>query len=303
MAVIYPFREVYAESASSLTITPPAGRAIRVKRVEVEASSKGWATLKSGLVSVGYFEIGTSVRNHLYPNWLAEQKYNLFDILKDRGIPLAYPVVEGDSFVVSCDVTADRIRAIYEEVEAGDVTGEEPNGKRAKKRFVVYYGTNENRIESTGWSVINKSLMPPEFRGFPFEEAIPVGYRVQLYGLCFLEQQANRYDGTNDLYATTKRVRIKINRELVWHPEEDGFLCEGGGASAGSVNVAYGQGDNVLRYADWTAPKLPFFFDEPFELKAGDEMTIEVYCEVDSGSYIEAEDLRMALICKLIQEG
>jgi len=302
MADIYPYRERWAAGAKELSITPPAGRAMIVEDVEVVAPSAGWAVLKSGLVSVGVFEIGPAARNHLQPAWDGGGHYSLLKAAREHGLFAGYPVVEGDAFVVSCDTTADYIRVVYREVEAGDVTGDEPDAKAAKERFTVFYGTNEASIEDSEYHALTKSLMPSEFKGWPFELDVPPGYAITVHGLAFLEVEENSYTGSANTYIRTSRVRMKVNRETIWHPDEDGFLVLGDGAAAGSANVAYGEGKNTLPYVGEKYTTRYFWLTTPRELKAGDELVTEVACTLDANAVLAAERLRMAYITKVVKE-
>ena len=296
MAVIYPLREVYAFSAKSLSVSPPAGRAAIIHAVEVVAPSAGWATLKSGLVTVGFFEIGPDVRNHLRPSVERSGRPSLLDQLRTRGLFKGYPVVEGDTFSVSTDVTFTWARIVYEEVEAADVTGEEQDAKNAKERLTVFYGTNSAAISAATYSVLDKSLMPSEFKAWPFEMDVPPGYAIDVHGLAFLEVEENSYTGSADTYIRTKQLRMKVNRETRWHPNEDGFYVLGDGADAGSANVAYGEGTNVIPYAGNDKTGQFYFLPEPLKLISGDEMILECNFTLDANAELAAERLRAALI-------
>ena len=299
MAVMYPLREKWAASATSITITPPAGRALLIHDVEVVAATAGWATLKSGLVTVGFFEIGPLVRNHLQPSWVSGGYPSLLKQAKEKGLFIGYPVVEGDSFVVSTSVTATYIRVLYEEVEAGDIKGTEQDGKAADERFTVFYGTNSADISAATYAALDKSLMPSEFKAWPFELDVPPGYKITIFGLVFLEVERNSYTGSVDTYIRTSRVRVKINREALWHPDEDGFLVLGDGAAAGSDNTVYGGGNNVLPYIGEPYTGKLFWLPEPKELVAGDEVVTEVAYTLDANAVLAAEAVRMAYITKI----
>jgi len=302
MAVIHKTRIKWAASATALTLTPPAGRSLMVHDVEIVAANPGWATIKSGLVTVGYFEIGPLVRNHLQARWDASGVDSLLKRAKAKGLFLGYPVAEGDNLVISTSVTATYIRARYSEMEAGDVSGEEQDGKRAKERFCVFYGTNSAAITAAAYAAIDKSLMPNEYKAWPFEEDVPPGYKIDVHGLAFLEVERNSYPSSADKYIRTSRMRVKINRESLWHPDEDGFLVLGDGAASGSDNTAYGAGTNVIPYIGVTYTGGFFWLPEPLSLVPGDEVVTEVSCTLDATAEMAAETLRMAYICKVTKE-
>jgi len=299
MGVIYPFREVYAESVKDLTLTPPAGRALMVHDIEVATNTPGWAVIKSGLVTVGFFEIGPAVRNHLQPYWGGYGNVSLLKNAKNKGLFNGYPVSEGDPFVVSCSESVDYIRVIYDENDAGDIKGTEQDGKSADERFCVFYGTNKNEIDASAYTPIDKSLMPSEYKAWPFELDVPPGYSIIVYGLAFLEVEENSYPGSQNAYIRSKRLRIKINREELWHPNEDGFLVLGDGAVDDSKNYAYGLGKNVIPYVGQKYTGNLFWLPDPKELVAGDEVVTEVNYEVDTDAVLDPETIRMAYITKI----
>lgn len=281
MAVLEPTRVKIATGATSLTITPPAGRAIQVFDIGISGSGEAWATLKNGLTNVGYFVVGAKENNHLplFPS--EDYKLSLLEQMEAEGVNTEYPVMEGDSFVVEVDSSMDIIQVTYREVEAGDVKGDEPNGKRGKERVIVYYGTNANAITSSGYHVVDKSLNPVEFRQFPFEESCPTGYEITIYGVgCKYLNPA----GTT----RTTRLRIKKNRETLFDPDENGFIL---------------YPSNMLPFAQEGEGGVVYFFEEPIVCKGGDEIITEIYVSHDGANDVAAESVRVMYPCKVVTGG
>jgi len=301
MAVINPYREVIATSTKQLSFTPPSGRAAIVFDVAVIGDIYAFATLKSANATVGFFEVGYKHRNHLMlaPSNILPK--NTLQLLKDLGLPTEFPVPEGEKFVVSLSDTADYILVRYREVDPGDVTSDMPNAKNAKEMLRIFYGTYDSDITSTGWYKLNKSLNPPEMHNWPFEEVANPFDSIELYAIGILDVQHTE-SGTSTDHAETKRARLWKGTEVLFHPNEDGFVCVGSGAPSGSGGTAFAYGDNELPYSPYQNYSAIFRFPEPIKFSKGEEMAVEIYVNVEgSGAKMPANTLRAALFCKVLR--
>ena len=301
MAVIKPFREKYALNASILEFTPPSGRAAIVKGIGCYTSQNGFATIKSANTTVGFFEIGGDERNHLRmptDNW---RTGSILEQMEKMGIPVDIPVPEGEKFVIQCDCTPFFLCVRYQEVDPGDIKPDMPNAKNGKEMARILYGTNSADITSSGWYRLDKSLNPPEMHNWPFEEVANPFDTIEVHAIGILDVQHNEYDSANsaDHFSQTTRTRIWKGTEVLFHPDEDGFYTWGGGAASGSTNTAYGKGNNELPYVGPQQNSRLFVFPEPVVFSKGEEMAVEVYCDVDGK--IPAETLRAALFCKVVR--
>lgn len=301
MATIKPFRTVVATSAKELSFTPPSGRAAIVFFIACLTNSAGWATVKSANATVGFFEIGPDARNHLPLVPSDSNSGGVLDILKGLGLPTEFPVPEGEKFVVSTSVTCDYIIVRYREVEPGDVTPDMPNAKAGKEALRIFYGTNSSDITSSGWSKLNKSLNPSEMHNWPFEEVASPFDSIEIHAIGVLDYEENTYTGGSNVYGRTERVRIWKGTELLFHPQEDGFVCLGDGAEAGSANKSYAGGTNELPYAGAVRKGSLFVLPEPLVVAKGEELAVEVKVAVDTNAKVTKEELRCALFSKVIR--
>jgi len=301
MAVISPLKEVIGTSTNQLTFTPPSGRAAIVHDVGIIASGSGFATIKSANATVGYFEIGEWYRNHLTLAPSNSKHLNTLQALKGIGLPTEFPVPEGEKFVVSTSITANYIIVRYREVDPGDVTPDMPNGKAAKEMLRLFYGTNKSDITSSGWYRLDKSLNPAEMHNWPFEEIANPFDTIELYGIGVLDIQHTEA-GTSTDHAETQRVRLWKGTEVLFHPNEDGFICIGQGASDSATDTSYASGPNELPYIGDQYAGSIFVFPKPVRFGKGEEMAVEIYVNVEgSGAKMPANTLRTALFCKVIR--
>lgn len=296
MPNIFPYREKIVLAAANLTLNPVPGRSFKITNIEVKTSEiEDWAILKSGLSSVGYFSVGDEAHNHLslFPD-IANPE-SLLRFLETSEFVVAYPVVEGDPFLVKLANTAELIKIEYEEYDAADMTAVMPNGKASDQLFLTLYGTNSKAVTAAGYASIDKCLNPKEFTNFPFESVVPTGRSLKIHAILCLDVSDNDYPGSVDKIHNTKYCRLTKNREVLYDSDMNGFYVAGTGAAAGSVNTVVNNGTNQLPYMG--NDKAGGFFLLPADLvcNPGDELNIEVSLDGEFGT-LAAEVLRVCLV-------
>lgn len=302
MGIIYPFREKTVLSASEIGLLPAPGRSYKITDIAVETTeSEDFATLRSGLASVGYYGVGDSDHNHLslFPDISSPQSLRKF--LEQTELVVDYPVIEGDIFSVRLANVAALIKICYEEYDAADMTADLPNGKAAKQLLLPLYGTNSKTLDAEGYLLIDKMLTPPEFPNFPFEAVVPTGRTFRLHAILALDISHNSYTGSTDTIMNTKYLRLTKNREILFDSEMHGFIVIGDGAAAGSINTKLNNGTNQLPFVGNSAAGGFFMLPEDIEFKSGDELISEVYIDGTFGIF-PADTLRLCYIMTMLRE-
>lgn len=295
MGIVFPYREKIALAQTVLTLSPVPGRSFKVTGVSILTSqAEDWATLRSGLSSVGFFSVGDADHNHLplFPDITSPE--SLLHFLETSEFVTGYPVVEGDPFQVKLANAADLIKLEYEEYDAEDMTADMPNGKASDQLLILLYGTNSAAVTAAGYVSIDKCLNPKEFSNFPYESVMPTGRSFRIHSILCLDVSDNDYPGTTDKIHNTKFCRLTKNREVLYNSDMDGFYVAGTGAAAGSANTVINKGTNQLPYIG--NDKAGGFFLLPDDLVCGpgDELNIEVSLDGDFGT-LAAETLRVCL--------
>lgn len=299
--IIYPFREKTVLSAATLALSPVPGRSFKITDIQIKTSeSEDYATLRSGLTSVGYFSVGDGDHNHLslFPD--ISNPESLRHFFEAADLVFDYPVVEGDSFSVTLENAADLIKICYEEYEAGDMTPDLPNAKGASQLLLPLYGTNTDTLDAAGFLLIDKMINPAEFTNFPFESVVPTGRTLRLHAIMFLDVSHNSYTASADTIMQTKYLRLTKNREVLFDMEMNGFYVLGAGAATGSVNTKVNNGTNQLPYCGNKTAGGFFILPEDIEFNSGDELISEVYIDGTFGLF-PATTLRLCYLMTLLR--
>lgn len=301
MPVVFPYREKIALAQSVLTLPPVPGRSFKITGISVLSSqAEDWATLRSGLSSVGFFSVGDDKHNHLplFPDISGPE--SLLHFLETSEFVIGYPVVEGDPFQVKLANAADVIKLEYEEYDAADMMADMPNGKASEQLLLALYGTNSAAVTATGYASIDKCLNPKEFTNFPFESVVPTGRSFKIHCILCLDVSDNDYPGSVDKIHNTKFCRLTKNREVLYNSDMDGFYVSGDGAAAGSINTVINNGINQLPYVGNASAGGFFLLPDDLVCGPGDELNIEVSLDGDFGT-LAAEILRVCLVCTVMK--
>ena len=149
MAVINALREKYASGVSSFSFTPRAGTAAIISLIAISAAAADFAKITAMNTTIGIFEIGPDVRNHLaYPaSWV--NGINLMEFLKAKGIETEIPVAEGEVFSIETTNSMDNLVVRYREVDPGDVKPGMANYPGSTEQLKLLYGTNDTDITAS----------------------------------------------------------------------------------------------------------------------------------------------------------
>lgn len=285
----------------TLELTPDENEAIRIKRIEILTVTKAdHINLSIGRTAVGEFIIGERAYNMFSLDPVTDFSNNFFDVLKERGIELLYPVAEGETFKLVAGQSQDYMWVIYDVYEAGDVSNEEINGSKAKEFMYCDYLTNKAEWDAGSWYTLDKSLISEEFPDFPVK-LVPSNTTIELLGIADQPLACSVGDGAVTLGTSyTEFLRLFYQRQVLFDADKNGWLSVGNKAFAQTTTT------KTYSYSNYLS-KLPFYWDfcgkffvleTPLEFKAGDELGVQIGGTIDPDVSIEADKLFTMLLLK-----
>lgn len=304
MALKKKLVEYFKESDTSITITPNSGEALRIFHVSVgnTGNKTDYATLTVGNTKIVRIPCGDDYTN-LIPHIIdGETRYNIFKRLRKLKLPYKIPVPEGKSFKIEVP-SSTSIRVLAEVYDSGDVRPDEPNGPEAKERIFIGFGTNGNDISSTGYTLINTSLLPEEEIGFPFGEALESIYELELYDIFALAIGSGVGDGTSNTgSARLERILLKYFNTDMFTDREGGFIVLGKkdtAVTSTTVTYNYTQTYNEIPFRKYKENIFDYIPMPLFVFKGGDELTVKAYVSVSGNGKIEANKILFGYLARL----
>jgi len=293
------------ENASELSFKPDEGEAIRVKRIEVKGASAGdYASVYIGRAISGYFAVNFNGFNHLAPDIAGVSQKNIFDVLAKKGIPLVYPVAEGESIKVELNNSADFIKIVYDVYDAADVKSDEPNGSKSKELTYIAYLTNADEWKTGDYYTLDKMINPVEFPNFPVEP-VPSKAKMEVLGIMGVPLAVSLGDGTATLGTSyTTRFRIFYQRRVLFDPDRLGWLFKGDSSltTTGTTKVySYDEVANEMPFVAEYNRRLKLL-DPTLSFEAGEEANFQVGASIDPDVSIDAEKLMVAVLQKVTFE-
>lgn len=298
MAVQRPYQEQAAEGVGHLDLTPRPGSGRMLRRIAVaNASQATWATVQNGPTTIGYYRVGANEENHLAMRPANTGGLNVYDILKSLALPYKIPVNEGDTLTVTLTAGTADIKLEWADVDPGDIDPTQPFGRSAKSMPMMLYGTNSAAVAASDYAAIDNSLMPSAFTQFPFGRDAEPGRTYAVHAV--MAQDIDVTTATAGEEWATDRLRITLNREVLYDPTQAGFLTIGGGATEGTAATVKGQGTNQLPFAGDQLNRQPFILNAPLMVNAGDELKLDQLVNFTGGAGFAAGDLLVALLTEL----
>lgn len=282
-------------------IEAKAGESLLIRRIETyQATGDTYITLKTDRVTTGVYRIKGRSGNHIETVHTAVVKFNLMEFLAQKGINVALPVAEGQTFSFVVDTAVDAILVVFDRYSAGDMLKTAPNGSEAKEyTFMQYMNISTEPADAINGH-FDTSLSPKEFPGFPCAEVVPARHSISLLGLigcAWCDGQA-----TDKGYYTT-HIKLIKDREVLFDPERNGIPFQS----------YYISGSSGIYGADWSligggsrfsgAIGVPLMFDPPLEFVSGEELNVYAVCTAygtDPGWTVAVPDL--AAILKVVKE-
>jgi len=264
-------------SVNTIELKPNEGEALRVKKIEVKASTDPtYMEIDIGKSTVGYFPVYVDGVEFFATSKLGQTTKNLFDVLKEHGVDLVYPVASGESFILKFTKTVDYVRVIYDVYEAGDVNPTEVNGSKADMLTYAAILTNVNPITTPDWYTLDKLLNPPEMPDFP-TGIVPSGYRITVHSIGVIPQ----LEGTSPDTAETDYLRLWYRRQVLFDPDRNGFKI--------STTI------NELPPIEQNNEKMVFFGQELTFIE-GDELNVQVKVNISGDGSLSAEKVKVIML-------
>jgi hypothetical protein len=295
------------ENDSILTLKPNEGEGIIVKRIEVKGDAlpdMSFAEITIGRASCGYFAVNVKGYNHLAPLIKGITQKNIFDVLKEHGRSLTFPVPEGYELNITLPSNADFIKVTYDVYDAGDVHPDAPNGAESKELTYLAYFTNAKEWTTGDYYTIDKILNPVEYPDFPVNP-VPSKATIEIFGFFGIPLAVSVGNGTTSLgISYTTRVRLYYQRKVLFDPDRKGWLFLGKSdysVTETTKSYDYTEVANELPFVESTDAKMKIF-DEPLKFGAGEELNLQIGASIDSDVSIEAEKLIIGAIMRVLFE-
>lgn len=254
-----------------------AGESLLVKRVEcIPSTNDGYLTFSVDRVTVGFYRVKGKSGNHLSTILFAYLKQNLMEYLASKGINVAIPVGEGQTFNVSRYAEAGNVMVVYDKYDAGDIVPTMPNGSASNEFTFMQYAKVGTAPTASGDGLIDTSLSPAEFPDFPCGKVVPANTTIHLLGIvgCPFVDGAGGPIG----FATSFMKLIK-EREVLFDEDRNGIPFDGQDAAA--VALAYesnfsliGPNTEILINTNAITNGPPLMFDPALEFASGEELNV-----------------------------
>ena len=292
MALLEPLMVKNFEGISNVSLTPPAGKSLRV--VDIVLTSVGSsAIIKVGKTYVGYIAKGENVyydsNNAAAMNQFLEQEIagagkTLMRKLQEAGLPMVYPVAEGETFSIEFPDNIMSGYIVYQLYEAGDVKNTEVNGSASDHYIFINYGKPSASITPPNYVDIDFPLPPAPFPDFPFGDAVPAGKKILFHSLLINAWSYNSYTGSADHIATAQYLKLMKDTEVLFDADMKGFAISPYVAASGYENVISSVNGSIMPYG-WTCDsKGILLFNPPLEFDEGSIVHVQEYVVNDTNA-------------------
>jgi len=193
---------------------------------------------------------------------------NIFDFMRDYGVPITYPVAEGQVFRIEV-IAGSTVDVEYDLFDAGDVPKTEINGTESSEFLYIERGSNPAAMVAgiTQYMIVD-SITPAQFPDFPFEGVAGAKSTFEIYGI--IGQPSMEFVATPAEGFTTARLQLIHDREILLDPDRVGLQFLGNalsdvvGTSFERINSVVGHNCNPL--------DRPLMFNPPLKFEPGSEL-------------------------------
>jgi len=256
-------------------LSAAAGESLLVKRIEcIPSASDGYLTLSVDRVTVGYYRVKGKSGNHLGTILSDYLKRNLMEFLTLKGVNVAIPVAEGQTFNVSRYAEPGNVIIVYDKYDAGDVGASMPNGSASKEFTFIQYAKVGTAPTATGDALIDTALSPAEFPDFPCGKVVPALHTIKLLGI--VGCPVNNASGANVNFETTFMKLIK-GREVLFDEDRNGipFDAQDDGVTEDTYMSNFsliGPCTEILLNTNAIVNGDPLMFEPALEFVSGEEL-------------------------------
>ena len=288
------------DNVKEIDITPNEQEALIVKKIELyNPSLNDYMEINVGKATVGYFPTAINGNELFKFQSTGEANKNYFDVLKEHGLKLTYPVATGEHFILKLGSNVEKVKVIYDVYDGTDIKPDMPNGSKSDTLTFMNVITNSKEISESGYYTLDKSLNPKEMPDFPVD-VVPANFQIKIHSIGFLPLAVSLGDGTNTLGTSyTEYLRMFYKRQVLFDPNRAGFNVLGNKTfttTSTTKTYEYSELINDLPYVESENTKLTFF-DNTLRFNEGDELNIQVKTTIDSDATIEPEKI----LCYVLQ--
>jgi len=246
-----------ATLASDLELEAKAGEGFIIKEIYAESAVEGEYTtvIISDTVMFSVLNDLAKIGMARFPD-AKEINKGLFAKIREKypEVPL-FRVSEGEKLIIKRLTDNTHCLVRYTHLTGGDAPkSTDGGGSLSENRLLISNGYEDAVISAdlTEYLTTFLSMNPSGIIDFPFGSKVPAGYKLELLGFCL------------DI-GTTTGTAITITGIRLWHNDE----------SILTPLQAYLTND-LFHYITTEGQLIPFFFDTPIEMVAGDELKTEV---------------------------
>jgi len=228
---------------------------------------------------------------------------NLMDWLMSKGINMAIPVAEGQTFTITRAADAGALVVVYDIYDAGEITPNMVNGTQSKEYNFVQYMTASEVLAASQDYLLSVSLSPAEFPDFPCGKVVPAKATIDILGVAGMPVCVG--DAVNS--TSTTFLKLVKDREILFDEDRDGIPFEALAAVAAATTrkiVSSLIGDCVSIATGLSSPSygLPLLFDPPLHFVSGEELLVYLTTVADDSTEIPVADVRVAMIMNVKTE-
>lgn len=222
----------------------------------------------------------------------------LLSYLGKLGIFKGYPIAEGETMTIEGMGGTNSICLIlYESYSPADIKPDQENGSKSSEYFFINYGDTGDAINTSGDTIYDNPVTPPEFPDFPFGKVVPANHEIEIHGVLASPFAPGENDGTN--YCYTQFLKFIKDREVLFDEDRNGILFLSRHTTADGAQDMKAEGFSLIGNFSEYDNNPPFLFPTPLKFQAGDELGVYVNTvKGGTGQNISLEEQQIGLIMK-----
>ncbi len=258
-------------------LSAAAGKSLLIKFLYCIASTNDtYLTCSVDRVTTAIYRVKGRAGNNLSPLLDAYLTPHLMEFLTSKGVNVAIPVAEGQTFNVSRYAETGNVIIVYDEYASGDMQATMPNGSAASEYTFIQYMSSSVTPTASQDILLDTSLSPAEFPDFPCGKTVPAGREITLLGIMghpFTTGAA----GPNAW--GTSFVKLIRDREVLFDEDRNGIPFDGQDAAATAdayeCNFSLiGGCVDVLKDSSVKTVGYPLLFNPALVFPPGEELNI-----------------------------
>lgn len=261
-------------------------------------AATGYPVLRVDRKTVGSYRAGAQGLSHLGHTDDTFFPMNLMEWLMSKGINMAIPVAEGQTFTIDRPDKTGDVTAVYDMYDAGDIRADMINGSDAKEYNFIQYMTAAAALASDGDHRLSVSLSPGEFPDFPCGDVVPARHTIEILGIAgapFSEA------GAGSGAITTDYLKLIKDRETLFDEDRNGIPFFGEVTAETDVQYLTDMsliGDCVSIATGLSNPSygVPLLFEPPLHFESGEELLVDLHVTWTTDASLAVAHVRVAMI-------